>query len=274
MFVSPFESHSPIVKEGVKAVTQLAEATGLSQQRIKQVMQKGGVWLTNKQGTRRLRRGDKRLKRGDELHLYYDERVLSSVVAEARLIADEEAYSVWFKPYGMLSQGSKWGDHCTINRWVEQHLLPQRPAFIVHRLDRAASGLIIIAHQKKVASALAELFQKRQIKKCYRAVVKGCFEAAEEQQHINTEIDGRPASSWVRLIELDSVNERSLLEVEIESGRKHQIRRHLAGIGFPIVGDRLYGQSGEMDEDLQLTSYSLAFYSPVSGEMKRYSLTG
>ncbi len=274
MLVSPFELHSPIVKEGVKAVTHLAKATGLSQQCIKQVMQKGGVWLTNKQGTRRLRRGDKRLKRGDELHLYYDERVLNSVVTEARLIADEEAYSVWFKPYGMLSQGSKWGDHCTINRWVEQHLSPQRPAFIVHRLDRAASGLILIAHQKKVASALAELFQKRQIKKCYRAVVKGCFEAAEEQQHINTEIDGRPASSWVRLIELDSVNGRSLLEVEIESGRKHQIRRHLASIGFPIVGDRLYGQSCEMDEDLQLTSYSLAFYSPLSGEMKHYSLTG
>lgn len=274
MLVSPFESHSPIIEEGVKATTQLAEATGLSQQRIKQVMQKGAVWLTNKQGTRRLRRADKKLKRGDELHLYYDERVLSCVVAEARLIADEGAYSIWFKPYGMLSQGSKWGDHCTINRWVEQHLSPQRPAFIVHRLDRAASGLIIIAHQKKIASALAELFQKRQIKKCYRAVVEGGFEADEERLHINAAVDGCPASSWVRLIEVDSMNNRSLLEIEIETGRKHQIRRHLAGIGFPIVGDRLHGQSSEVDEDLQLTSYSLAFYCPLSGEMKHYCLTG
>jgi len=271
--ISPFESHSPVAEDGTKAVAQLAEVTDLSQQHIKQVMQKGAVWLTNKQGTRRLRRADKKLKKGDELHLYYDERVLASEVAEARLIADEGAYSIWFKPYGMLSQGSKWGDHCTINRWAELHLKPQRPAFIVHRLDRAASGLIIIAHQKKIASALAELFQKRAIKKSYRVVVEGVFEPEEARLHIDAEIDGRPASSWVSLIELDSVQNRSLLEVEIGTGRKHQIRRHLAGIGWPVVGDRLYGQGDEKSENLQLTAYSLSFCCPLSGGIREYCLT-
>jgi len=273
MLASPFESHNPIVEDGAKAVAQLAEVTGLSRQCIKQVMQKGAVWLTNRQGTRRLRRADKKLKKGDELHLYYDERVLASEVAEARLIADEGAYSIWFKPYGMLSQGSKWGDHCTINRWAELHLIPQRPAFIVHRLDRAASGLIIIAHQKRAASALAELFQKRELKKSYRVVVEGIFQPGEERLHINAEIDGRPASSWVSLIEVDSVQNRSLLEVEIGTGRKHQIRRHLATIGLPVVGDRLHGQGDAKSEDLQLTAYSLSFCCPLSGENRAYCLT-
>ncbi len=54
-------------------------------------------------------------------------------------------------PYGMLSQGSKWSDHCTIARFAQQHLTPERPVFIVHRLDRAATGLILIAHSKKTS---------------------------------------------------------------------------------------------------------------------------
>jgi tRNA pseudouridine32 synthase/23S rRNA pseudouridine746 synthase len=273
MFATPFESHCEIVEDGVKAVAQLAGETGLSHQCIKQVMQKGAVWLTNRAGTRRLRRAATKLKKGDQLHLYYNEQVLTCEVPEARLIADEGAYSIWFKPYGMLCQGSKWGDHCTINRWAELHLTPQRSAFIVHRLDRAASGLILIAHQKKAASALAELFQKRQIKKCYRVSVEGIYETSEERLHIVADIDGRPASSWVTLIENDKALNRSLLEVEIGTGRKHQIRRHLAGIGFPIVGDRLHGRGDETTEDLQLTAFSLAFDCPLSGEPRHYCLT-
>ena len=150
--------------------------------------------------------------------------------------------------------------------------MPQRPAFIVHRLDRAASGLIIIAHQKKVASALAALFQKRAIEKCYRVVVEGLFEPRDEPLQITADIDGRPASSWVSLLDVDTAQNRSHLEVKIDTGRKHQIRRHLAEIGFPVVGDRLYGCADDESENLQLTAYSLSFCCPVSGEVKRYSL--
>ena len=95
---------------------------------------------------------DAELQQQDRLHLYHDPRVLSIEPAEARMIADEGAFSIWYKPFGMLSQGSKWADHCTISRWVETHLRPQRPAFVVHRLDRAATGLMIIAHAKGVAA--------------------------------------------------------------------------------------------------------------------------
>ena len=64
--------------------------------------------------------------------------------------------SIWYKPYGIYCQGSKWGDHHTIHRMAEQQL--QRPCFIVHRLDRATTGLVIVAHKKKIAAALAALF--------------------------------------------------------------------------------------------------------------------
>ncbi|MCK5640135.1 MAG: RluA family pseudouridine synthase [Gammaproteobacteria bacterium] len=268
---APFETHIEIDTQGESAVERLATDTGLSKQRIKQTMQKGAVWLSRDGNTRRLRRASKPLKAGDILHLYYNEEVLALIPATAQLIADEDAYSVWYKPYGMLCQGSKWSDHCTINRWVEQHLQPQRPAFIVHRLDRAATGLIIIAHQKNTAAALSELFQKRTLEKRYRAIVHGHFPENPQPRTIEEEIDDKHACSHVTVVKYDASQDRSLLEVSIETGRKHQIRKHLSGIGFPIVGDRLYGQENDK-EDLQLTAYYLAFQCPISGTEKQFQL--
>ena len=89
-------------------------------------MQKGAVWLTDHKGTHRFRRQGKKLPRDTTLHFYYDPHILKSTVDDAVLVADEVEYSVWYKPRGMLSQGSKWSDHCAINRWVEKHLQPQR----------------------------------------------------------------------------------------------------------------------------------------------------
>jgi tRNA pseudouridine32 synthase/23S rRNA pseudouridine746 synthase len=268
------------VKDGEKTVVELlAEAAGLSRQRIKQVMQKGAVWMGSGKKVRRLRRANKRPKVGDELHLYYDEKVLAEVPSPAQLISDEGEYSVWYKPCGLRSQGSKWGDHCTINRWVEQNLQPQRPAFIVHRLDRAATGLIIIAHQKRIAAAFAKLFQERAIEKRYRVIVHGQFPDTPHPLKITTDIDGRQASSQVSLLEYDADGNRSLLEVNIETGRKHQIRRHLSEFGFPVVGDRLYGccegsadEQKSDEEDLQLTACFLAFQCPVKQQPVQFIL--
>ena len=123
----------------------------------------------------RLRRAKKLLNTKEILHFYYDESVLSSEVAPAVLVKDLGEYSIWNKPSGMLSQGSKWGDHCTINRWAEKNLQPERSAFIVHRLDRAANGLIILAHKKSVANQFSKLFELRQIDKRYQAEVEGDF---------------------------------------------------------------------------------------------------
>lgn len=267
-----FEKHLTIEKNEGSAVEPLAIATGLSRQRIKQAMQKGAVWITRGNNTRHLRRATKTLQADEILHIYYDEQVLAQIPPQPELIADEDAYSVWFKPYGMLSQGSKWGDHCTISRWAEQHLLPQRPSFVVHRLDRAATGLILVAHEKKIATALSALFQSRDIEKSYRAVVHGKF--PDDMQTFNADIDEKTAISHVRIFEYDVALNRSLVEVKIETGRKHQIRRHLSESGFPIVGDRLYGdvEKNNEHEDLQLTAFTLAFQCPVTGKLQTYRL--
>jgi tRNA pseudouridine32 synthase/23S rRNA pseudouridine746 synthase len=238
-------------------------------------MLKGAVWLTIGKKTQRIRRAKRSLKPGQVLHLYYDKTVLEQIPAEPMLVADFGRYSIWNKPYGLLSQGSKWGDHCTVTRWAEQHLKPERTAFVVHRLDRAANGLIIVAHEKQAAARLSALFQSRAIDKRYRIWVEGEFpaEAAQSPVRVEQELDGRHAVSHFTRLNFDPDKQRSLLDVKIETGRKHQIRRHSAGLGFPVVGDRLYGAT-QLTENLQLTAYYLAFDCPFSGEKRRFDLLG
>lgn len=282
-----FEKHldvlnSPDSARAEKIVDLLVSATPLSKPLIKQAMTKGAVWISSEQGTRRVRRADKTATAGERIHLYYDEKVLAQQPEPARLIADEDSYSIWFKPYGVLCQGSKWGDQCTINRWVEMHMQPQRPAFIVHRLDRAATGLIAIAHKKKTAAYFSRLFQDRNIDKQYQAIVLGHF---PEQLRFESEIDGKVAITEARRRQYDEKTDRSLLDINIETGRKHQIRRHLSGAGYPIFGDRLYGK--DLDDDgaadgsesgadsqvnLCLASCYLAFDCPRDQLRKEYRL--
>lgn len=272
---SRFEKHIEINSpDNTVAVDVLAAQTGLSKQMVKQVMQKGAVWLTKGKKTQRLRRAKKALKVGEALHMYYDSTVLEKVPPEPELLADEGHYSVWNKPYGMLSQGSKWGDHCTITRWAEQHLKPQRVSFVVHRLDRAANGLIIIAHEKGAAAALSSLFQQRQVDKRYQIGVHGKFSeqaTPDNPVRVDSDIDGREAISYFSLLSYDEQQDRSVLEVTIETGRKHQIRRHISEIGFPVVGDRLHGIEGDK-EDLQLKAYYLAFECPFTHKNKEFNL--
>lgn len=268
----PFEKHIKITEADLTAADVLSNATALSKQVIKQAMKKGAVWLTRGKHTQRLRRASRTLNLNDILHLYYNNDVLTAEPAEATLIADEGDYSVWYKPCGLLSQGSKWGDHCTIARWVSQHLQPERPAFIVHRLDRAATGLILVAHSKKATVALTNLFQQREINKQYQAIVQGQFPASPEVLTLNGLVEDRPAVSHVRLIEYSSQRDCSLVNVEIETGRKHQIRRHLSEAGYPILGDRLYGTEKSPSTDLQLTAVSLSFTCPITSKLRNYVL--
>ncbi|MCG8487516.1 MAG: RluA family pseudouridine synthase [Chromatiales bacterium] len=246
------EFHISVEHPSGNPVELLAKASGFSRQQIKQVMWKGAVWLERDGGVRRIRRAKSRLQQGDHIHLYYNEQVLAAEPPDARLVADEGEFSVWFKPKGMLSQGSKWGDHCAIDRWVQTHLTPERPVFLIHRLDRATDGLMVLAHKKRVAAELARLFRDRKIKKRYQAWVVGRYPTDEKEKVIDEPIDGRPALSRVTHLQYNQLQHRSLLQVEIETGRKHQIRRHLSGIGYPVVGDRLYSDM-RFDEDLQLT---------------------
>ena len=146
-------------------VETLASHCELSNSQIKQAIDKGALWLQRGKRTKRYRRLKAELQAGDTIHFYYNEAVLSQSTADAELIADFDDYSVWYKPTGMLSQGSKWSDHTTITRFVTKAFNSERAVFLVHRLDRAAQGLILIAHNKKAAQAFSKLFEVHNLTK-------------------------------------------------------------------------------------------------------------
>jgi tRNA pseudouridine32 synthase/23S rRNA pseudouridine746 synthase len=262
-----FELHSKASGAGQTALDLLAEDAPVSKQKIKKAMQNGAAWLESSNGIHRLRRAKKQLAENDTVHLYYDAAIQGCAPAAAELIADEAEYSIWHKPYGMYSQGTRWGDHCTIYRWAEQHLKPQRPAFPVHRLDRAASGLMILAHTRKMAQLFSAMFKNRKIQKQYRATVEGKLDGIDLPYTINTTIDDKPAVS--KIVSVQQQDNNTTVTIEIETGRKHQIRRQLSEMGHPIVGDRLYG-SGKCEQDLKLQAVSLKFNCPITGQLREY----
>jgi tRNA pseudouridine32 synthase/23S rRNA pseudouridine746 synthase len=268
-----------IDQSGIPAIQWLSEHCSLSKKALKDAMSKGAAWLKPTTGHRRgsvairpIRRASKPLATGEQLFLYYDPSVLAQIPKIPQLIYDRKEYSVWYKPSGMFSHGSKWGDHCAITRWVEQHHQPQRDSFLIHRLDRATSGLIIIAHNKKSAAALCQLFETRTIHKRYHAIVAGQF--SHDTCRIDTPIDGKTARTLPQVIDYSEKYNTSLLDIAIETGRKHQIRKHVSELGFPIIGDRLYNPAPVVSTtpDLQLCAYHLHFDCPISHQQQSFTL--
>lgn len=260
------------------------KSVSLSNQQFKRLCEMGAVWVAQphpktEKMTRpgRFRRANKVLAVNSEVSVYFNSQVLNSTVEAPTLIADEGDFSVWYKPKGMLSQGSKWGDHTTLYRWIERHRPfannPQRPCWPVHRLDKATDGLMLIAHSKKRAQQLAQQFESRQIQKYYQAWVTGNFcNAYLQLPHVFlTPINGKPAHTEIQACHYDAQQHRSWVSIKLHTGRKHQIRIHLAEAGFPILGDRLYGDAGQGDVDLQLTAVEIALCD-ASQQIRSYQL--
>ncbi|HSG03824.1 MAG TPA: RluA family pseudouridine synthase [Marinobacterium sp.] len=249
----------------------LAEKSGLSKQKIKDAMTKGAIWLKRHNKPRRhLRRAKEVLQNRDRLEIFYDEALLSRKVEGALCLHDASGYSVWFKPAGAVAQGNDWCDHLSIQRIAEQTLEPKRTAFVVHRLDRETAGLMLLAHSKGVAANLSEQFQKRDVTKHYLCQVRGETPLSGE---IDAKLDGKAAQTLYKRLSYDSASNTSWLNVEILSGRTHQIRRHLEQIAHPVMGDPKYGRGNKNSLGLQLFAVKLAFTCPVSRELKTFELS-
>lgn len=255
-----------VQKPGLAIELLVEQCPELSKGRLKDAMNKGAVlWRQGKQH-KRLRRSQSPVQAGARLELHYDDDLLSRPALAAELIADERDYSIWFKPAGMLSQGNEWGDHLALLRYVEQQVAPKRTVFLVHRLDREASGLVIIAHTKAAAAHFSQLIQQHKIRKTYQIMVKGVLSAAWQQCGVITSpLDGKASETRFMVKDQQSEPARSLLEVQLISGRKHQIRRHFAEIGHPVMGDPQYGQGNRNDSGLALEAIELGFDWPKAG---------
>lgn len=255
------------------SLAQLAEACELSREQVLEAAVKGAVWR-RKAGTkssklRRIRDPDAESESGDTLFINYNRKVLDQKPQPPQLVSDQGNYSIWYKPPGTLSQGSKWSDHCTITETAAG--VHGKKCLLVHRLDRAARGLVVLAHTPNACKSLAALFEKREVLKIYRATVHG-KPAKNLPWEIKEPIDGKAAHTVVLSATPVEKTDQSELRIDIKTGRKHQIRNHLAGEGLPVVGDRLFDADRKHESDLQLVAIELQFTCPFNGKLQKVNL--
>ena len=150
---------------------------------------------------------------------------------------------------------------------------------IVHRLDKDTSGLVIIAKNDRSHTVLSDMFKNKEVKKTYLAIVKGKVinnigrietniardnKDRKKMAVIENDNIGKVAITNYKVI--DSNDKYSLLEVNIETGRTHQIRVHMKYIGHPILGDSVYGKSDKKNTRQMLHAYKLEFDHPITSK--------
>lgn len=242
----------------------------LTPAQLGEVAQKGGVWIQRKGKGKilRIRVLKDTVDPDDIITLNFDPKVLKlPEVSHLDAVYEDENYGVWIKPAGVVPQGSQTSDHASVLRYVEKQ--KKKEVFLVHRLDRETHGLMIVAYNSRAAAVLSDLFQKNKIHKEYEAVVLGDMVPGSKGT-INASLDDKEAVTHYEVV--NSVRGQSLLRVRIETGRLHQIRRHLDSVGHPIMGDPKYGKGNKNKEGLKLMASFLSFEDPWLRKSQIFSL--
>ena len=195
---------------------------------------------------------------------------------------------VLYKPAGLLAQGDETGAANLLDlakAWIKQrHHKPGRVFLgLVQRLDRPVAGVMLFARTSKAAARLSAQLRTRQTRKVYLAVLEGRLpsDCGRLTDHIERQgrlsriaLQATAASREARLSYrvLETADDRSLVEVELETGRKHQIRLQLAHIGCPIVGDVRYGARTALPfRQIALLAQGITLAHPTCREMLSFA---
>ena len=260
--------------------------------RIAKGVPKSHIYRVLRSGEVRVNKGrvqaEYRVKPGDRVRvppMRTAERPTQAAVParEFEIAFEDEALIVVDKPSGTAVHGGS-----GVSFGVIEQLRRARPLAkfleLAHRLDRETSGLLVVAKKRLALTKLHDMFRDGGINKRYLALVKGRWRnelqhvklplhkylTAEGERRVSVDAEGKAAHSIVRLVA--RWENFSLVEVELKTGRTHQIRVHLSHLGFPIAGDDKYGDFS-LNKDLQkaglrrmfLHAARLALPHPLSG---------
>jgi 23S rRNA pseudouridine1911/1915/1917 synthase len=258
----------------------------LSRSAVQRLVREGRVTI----GGRPARAGH-RLERGDRVLVEApvpEDDALAPEPAPLNIIYEDDDLLVVDKPAGMVVHPAVGAPRGTL----AAALLAYRPELagvggaerpgIVHRLDRDTSGLLVVAKNEAARVALARQWKDRQVEKGYVALVHGWLEPPEgiidapigrdarHRQRMAVVEGGRAARTEYRVRRPlvagpDGTGRYSLVEVRPLTGRTHQIRVHLAAVGHPVVGDRVYGRPSPLVARHFLHAHRLGFRHPVDG---------
>ncbi len=248
---------------------------GYKRTKVKQLMKHRAVEVNGKPA----KGFDHLLCKGDTVSVSKDKK--ESRVAPPlgiKIVFEDEHLIVMEKPAGLLTIATETEKTKTAYFQLNEFLKLRNPRsreriFIVHRLDRDTSGLIVFAKNEKVKKTLQEGW--KEVEKRYYALVEGTPEKKEDEimsrlsetKSLKVFIDHhseRAKLSKTKYRVIKAGHEYSLLDIFLETGRKNQIRVHLSDIGHPVAGDKKYGAKTDPLGRLGLHSYILMFKHPVT----------
>lgn len=203
----------------------------------------------------------------------------SRLPAGLEILYQDKDILVIQKPSGMLTVATIDEREKTAFAYLRQHLRDidaRQRLFIVHRLDKFASGVLVFAKSEKVKDELQKLFSKHDIQRKYWAIVEGRVEKTQgtirshlaENQALrmhSTDDPRRGKAAVTHFRVLRRFQDLTVLEVTLETGRKNQIRVHLSEMGHPIAGDQAYGSTQNPLRRLGLHAFCLGFNHPIQG---------
>ena len=250
-----------------------------SRNAVKGILKRGQVVVNDKSTTQ----FDDKLKPGD--HVQIRERVASSSIKlkGVNILHEDDDIIVIDKESGLLSMGSKQERQMTAYKQLMdyvQSIHPKNRVFIVHRLDRDTSGVMIFARSKMVQQRLQKAWTEAVQERSYVALVEGVVqkngtitswltEDKTYMMHSSPKPNhGQKAITHYKVLK---TNRRfSLLKVNLDTGRKNQIRVHMQDLGHPIVGDKKYGSEINTINRLGLHANAIKFKHPVNGKVMKF----
>jgi 23S rRNA pseudouridine1911/1915/1917 synthase len=252
---------------------------GLSRKQAKDLLRFHAITVQGKAAVRH----DTELEPGDVVTIAARKQVSDEALERhgLRIVHLDDAVVVVEKPPGLLSMGSEREKEKTAYRILNTHLkalakTPLQQIYIVHRLDRETSGLMMFARNESVQDALQRNWKG--VIKRYLAIVEGVPADAQgtlrdrlvENKSLIVRRTVRPEEEGGELAithyrVLCAKGDRSLIELTLETGRRNQIRVQLAALGHPVAGDRKYGGKTDPARRLALHACELKFRHPVSG---------
>ena len=198
---------------------------------------------------------------GDRLEVHPLATSAPAISAKIPILYQDEDYMLVDKPAGLLANGPDSAE-AALRRQTGLGRLEA-----VHRIDRETSGCLLLALHPAARDVILPLFEQREMEKVYQVLVLG--QVPRGLRTIREPIDGESAVSHIAIIAARP--QASWLEVRIETGRTHQIRKHLSGAGYPVLGDKTYGTREIPDPALRqvprqlLHAGRLAFKHPRTG---------
>ena len=272
-----------------KYLRKLLPAAGSSF--LYKMLRKKNIVLSGKKAT-----GQEILKEGDTIRIFFSDETYAKLsepgeASEERAMRAKRAYReldgikiIWEnedllfadKPAGILSQSDRGGE-LSLNDWLAGYVLektkildPRQMPGVMNRLDRNTSGIVMCGKNYRGCRFLADTIAGGGLRKLYLALAEGELtgegelrgflvkDEAENRVSISDDGEGSPVVTRYRALKI--IESHTLLEVELESGKSHQIRAHLSHIGHPLVGDIKYGGHPYKGKSMQfLHAYKLVF---------------